>query len=365
MTYTLRHYVPLSDGLVVLANHANVQELRHLELQGRWDCRDDVTRLSLFSQLRSISLILGSASWTTRILDELSQLSQLTDLHIDLKDAHYDYDWSTAPPQINSQEVSFLALRKLTVAGPPGRTLIVLDHIAANHLEHIHICFAHFFTCDDCGRLYQSISRFRSLRKISHTLDQYSTPRTSQAFLRRTTDLLAVVEPIFVLPDLEYLSLRLGFKPLGKLYALFHVSDDCVSRVASAYPSLKELTLETIPRWNKADNWSPRWHPYYVAGPTFASLRCLAEACPQLIDLGLSLEFEAESLPSEACISSSHRLQRLDLLDTPIKDDLVATLGRLLTNLFPHLDSINSDHGMCFNEIDKHLTNVKANDDCE
>jgi hypothetical protein len=179
VTYVVSPYVPLSDGLVALVNHPNVRELHHLELEGRWDRRDDIARLTHFSQLQFISLTLGSAVWTISILDGLSQLSQLTDLHIDLKDAYYDWNqlWYIAPPQNNSQKVSFPTLRKLMVVGSPALIFIVLNHIVANHLQHIHICFAHFITRADCSRLYQSISRFRSLRKIAHTLNQNSSPQ--------------------------------------------------------------------------------------------------------------------------------------------------------------------------------------------
>jgi hypothetical protein len=318
----------------VLAKLPNVYGLRSLELGGISESRDISARLPHFSQLQSISLSLCSQSWSVCILETLSRLSQLTDLRLSFTNRYPSSN--VVSHQTMDQKTSFPTLRKLQVTGTMDKVFIVLDCIVANYLQHIHIWPNDSYTYAH-SRLYKYVSRFTSLREITHTMG------LEYRFLGgQTTDLSEVIEPILALPHLDSLSFQ---DYQGEPF--FHISDDCISRVALAFPSLKVLKLGTL-CYGQADEW-------YL---TFASLRCLAEACPNLVDLGLCIAFDNQSLPSEASVVSSHRLQRLDLFDTPI-DCSLTPLGRLLACLFPHLESINHANSQFASHL-CHLVRVRG-----
>jgi hypothetical protein len=325
VTYCAEFYDELSDVLAILFQHANDCDLRHLGLQGALDHRQ-VNTLLQFRHLKSIALSLDMGSWTVDILDILSQL-QLLDFQLILFPRG-----STSIPERAPAPIAFPTLRKLTLVlidGIMAGVLNILHSIVANQVQRIHLCTHEWSSRDDFYLLYQCLGNFTSLRKLTHILPMLELELEDIA--DQPVSLLTVIQPILALTHLEKLKLHF-LKPL------FSVSDDDVSRLALKCPSLKALILIPMPE---------EWH-VDLNRPTFASLRCLATTCLNLVELVLPIFVDEQSLLLDIPIISLHRLQRLHLYKTSVDPALLLPLARRLDQIFPHLNDIEQGNGEDF-----------------
>jgi hypothetical protein len=123
-----------------------------------------------------------------------------------------------------------------------------------------------------------------------------------------------LLQPMVGLMRLE--SLRLWHIP-----PWLQFSDDDISSLVPAWPSLKKLILYR--------------YVGVTAKPTMASLCYLAAACPELIQLLITID--SAVLPAfTPTVVSSHNLQELTLLQVTSIDDTVL-FARFIDGLFPNL----------------------------
>jgi len=303
---------PLGDFLLTLVENINVVALRRLALLGTLQ-RQYVSSLSYFTHLQSVSLTwLGTSCY--EVIDILSRL-QLIDVRL---------GFAAAIPIPDKCIVSnpFPVITKLWLLGEDWPMIYILNAITGNYLESISIEEYDYSTThnapDNHSQIYQDFARFPSLRTIDYVLDGCEPGLISQPISS-----ISVVQPLLGLRFLESLTLHF-------IQPWFRVSDDDISELAFACPSLKNLTLH------------PRLTPgtVGVGWPTFASLIRLATTCSHLTTLTISID--VQNLPSELPpISISHGLQKLDLAAT--HTDHPIALARLLHELFPLLEDVQGE----------------------
>ncbi|KAF8222804.1 hypothetical protein L208DRAFT_575126 [Tricholoma matsutake] len=312
---------PLGGSLLTLAQNVNIQALHHMELRGTLQ-REHISALSHFSHLHSLSLRwLGKSCY--EVIDVLSRLQQLVELQLGFA--------ADVPEQCMAQMSNnpFPAITKLWLRGDILPMIYILDGIAGNYLESVRIeennCITTYRAAEKHRRIYQTFARFPSLRSIDYTLPGcLSWPAVNLA--SEPVIPASVVRPLLELRYLDSLSLEF-------LQPWFQVTDEEISDLAVACPSLKSLALHPKQVLGKVD----------VEWPTFTSLLRIATSCSNLTALTMSLD--ARSLPSHSelpsTVSKSHGLQRLNLAASHIDSPLL--LARILRQLFPLLESVKPD----------------------
>jgi hypothetical protein len=263
-----------------------------------------------------VTLWLSSESWTYDVIHTLSSLQ--------LVDAHFDFDLSDSIPKLALAHTAFSTLISLSLVGKMPWICYILESISGIRIESITInhysCTYNHPTALDHARLYQSLSRFPSLRSFTQLIEKWERG-TFQPYV----DSASIVQPFLAFAHLEHLQVSI-------LQQWFQIADADISALAAACPSLKVLRLITIP--------SP-FMPIQPLQPTPFALGTLAKKCPHLTDLSITLvSMDIQTLMSLPVPKEPSPLQNIDLQNTVIQNP--QSVARFLDSLFPVLKSVTA-----------------------
>lgn len=293
----------LGPTLSVLVNNVNTTTLYELSVHGKLP-REYVSLFPTMHHLRSITIVLSTEGWEFELLETLSTLQTLQSLDI-------SFHPSRATPLQSVREIPFDNLSSLSLTATLELILQILDSLGGAQLESLTLYPRGGLPGSpaEYRHLYGSMGKLPLLREVAQTFSQMDHASPFEEHSAKE-----VLRPMQALVRLE--SLRLWHIP-----PWLQFSDDDISTLAPAWPSLKKLILY-------------RYVPVTVK-PTMASLCHLAAACPELIQLLLSTD--TAGLPSfSPKVVSSHSLQELTLLQVTTIDDPVI-FARFIDGLFPNL----------------------------
>jgi hypothetical protein len=218
----------------------------------------------------------------------------------------------------------FPALEFLEIEGDMFNIASILSSVTSTVLNTVKICYADF------GRLgiaefQEEMLQWRACLEIlvsnPHIRD---TLRHIEGFTARPCEKYSdsigasfFLEPLLELRNLEDLRFCIGFNHLC-------LKDADVQTLVTAWPLITRLELPLTEG---------------VIRPTFAALHSLADHCPHLETLNISVDFR--ELPTTPVPFSQHSLRNLDMgqsIFSENRDEAVLALRRL----FPALDSIHT-----------------------
>jgi hypothetical protein len=130
------------------------------------------------------------------------------------------------------------------------------------------------------------------------------------------------------------------------LYTRFHFINTDIEVLASAFPTLSSLAI---------------LHPVHstlsLIAPTFEALGCIADRCPELRDLAITLEIKPRTRPS---VVRSHLLTSLKIDGEWRSHYSIISIARRVDQLFPNLERFEgwSDNSGDAKVIEEILLNV-------
>lgn len=306
--------------LLASQGDSSIQELRlYMQLPSSYP-----NKFLLLPNLRILHLLQLSSDFTnpeSHWLQKLSLLPHLEELHLSILLGDY---FETVPPR------GFPSLRLLAVTGiVECQTLTrFLNALPSDRLSEFHLN-------DDCGRWVEGElpaevrGHFEDWKKCFRAVARQSSLTSILVMSPKSPeggDLITKYKDIRLLDVLKpLLSLR-GLRSLDIAGIVgMALSDGDVLEFASAWPNLEDLDLG---------------HSVDTEQPSFVALQHLADACPKLWMLGMSIDTTKETAPMRAPSNRRHPLMVYDMYNAPVKDPKL--VAQQLKVLFPRLKEVSS-----------------------
>jgi len=256
-------------------------------------------------KLRSVQILDWRHIMYPRLLQSLSCLSDLVDLHIAAGEGEEAF------PPIGG----FPRLRKLHVGGQPLRIAAVLSATSLPVLRDLTLVFeGSKEPLEEYATCILVVPKFaKSLRIVYVVFERHLTPSIAQ----QDISLMKLVEPLLDVRDLEVVE----FEHLGDPELPLSAND--MHRIADAWPNLRVFRTLAL---------------YPVSGISPQALLYIAQKCPHLQTLDISyIETGIIQPPLDTWPVLSHSLRYLHLAHLEDESDLLV-LAQLVDRLFPELD---------------------------
>jgi hypothetical protein len=295
----------------VMMDHVDKGLLRNLKLSGYPP--NDHSYLSSFRNLQSFTLNHGQCN-IIEILNSLAPLQTLKHLSLALSGSSTSF----SSTEQNLPRDICPVLVELSISGNHDWMHHFLDSLAGGQIKTIAIITTGTNYPGNFVDIYQRLARLSSLQKISHTwgYDMWSTFSSYEDsdldnIMPIREEIIPIIYPISRLMHLENL----------QFYTWIPFTDNDISALATAFPTLKELCISSSSIHRR---------------PTFNSLCSLASACPNLTRLTITVD--VKTIPSNV-IPSFHHLKHLhvEVESWDVHRPSFAAFAVFFDTLFPYL----------------------------